>query len=584
VEKGSVAEIIRNGNTTGNAPPTWATYRTLYTLSGSALATLTTGNTGLDATTLDWVRGRDVDNENNLSPVPAAAAQPTRFSLHGDVVHSRSYVVDQTNLSRGSTLYYGANDGALRAVDASNGKERWAFYSPESFTKMSRLRTDSPLIAYAGLPLSGVPTPTAKDYFFDGPIGAYQSADNSSVWIYAAQRRGGRMIYGLDVSTPDAPSFKWRVGCPNLGNDTGCTSGMSGIGQTWSTPKVGFIKGYSTTAPVIFVGGGYHTCEDADTSSPSCASTKGNIVYVLDASSGAVIATFATERSVVADVALIDVNYDGYVDYAYVADTGGNLYRLDFIASPTTYVPLASNAWTVHYVGYTNGAGRKFHYTPSLLHAGTKVYVALGSGDRERPLITNYPYTTPVVNRFYVYVDDLAVAPAAKANATNLDSTTTMSNFSATTSCADAGVLPNSTAKGWFMNLAHGTGEQTVTSAVIVGGMVAFSTNRAVPTSALACSANLGEARGYWLNLLNASGAIGSTFACGGSRSATFVGGGLPPSPVKSTVLINGKEVTVVLGASQLNGSPSGAIQAQRIPIPVNKKRHPIYWYQNTDN
>jgi hypothetical protein len=63
-----------------------------------------------------------------------------------------------------------------------------------------------------------------------------------------------------------------------------------------------------------------------------------------------------------------------------------------------------------------------------------------------------------------------------------------------------------------------------------------------------------------------------------------FVGGGLPPSPVKSTVPINGKDVTVVIGAAQLDGSTSGAIQAQRVPIFINKKRHPIYWYQNTDN
>jgi Tfp pilus tip-associated adhesin PilY1 len=393
------------------------------------------------------------------------------------------------------------------------------------------------------------------------------------------------MIYAFDVSNPGSPTFKWRVGCPNLANDTGCTTGMTAIGQTWSTPKVAFIKGYSTITPVVVVGGGYDSCEDADSTAPSCGSTKGNIVYVLNASTGAVVASFATERSVVADVAMIDVDNDGYVDYAYVADTGGNVYRINFIANPTTFAPLANNAWTMNYVGYTNGSGRKFHYTPSVLGAGTKVYLALGSGDREKPLSTNYPYTTPVTNRFYVLVDDLEVSPAAKANATNLDSTATMSNFSSTTSCATAGVLPNSAAKGWYMNLSSGTGEQTVTSAVIVGGMVAFSTNRAVPASSVAaCSTNLGEARGYWLNLLNASGAIGASTGCGGSRSAVFVGGGLPPSPVKSTVPINGKDVTVVIGAAQLDGSTSGAIQAQRVPIFINKKRHPIYWYQNTDN
>lgn len=594
VEKGSVAQILRRGN---NPPastyvPDWPTYRSLYTVSGGALASLSTTNTGLDATTLDWIRGRDVDNENNASSAPASGSQPTRFSLHGDVVHSRPLVISQKNLSPGrSTIYYGANDGALRAVDTESGRERWAFYAPEFFARtvptstptnvFARMRTNSPQISFPPLAPNDAFQP--KDYFFDGSLGAFQSADNSTAWIFATQRRGGRMIYGFDVSNPDAPVFKWRAGCPNLGNDTGCTSGMSGIGQTWSTPNVAFVKGYSTTTPVVLVGGGYDRCEDADTASPSCASTKGNIVYALDGATGAVLASFPTERSVTADVALVDVNYDGYVDYAYVADLGGSIYRIDFVASAAA-APLASSQWTMRYVAYTSGAGRKFHYAPTLLPSGGKVYVALGSGDREKPLQGNYPFQTPVSNRFYVYLDDLALSPAGKAFAVNLDNTSTMANFSATTTCAVAGVLPNSSARGWFMDLAAGTGEQTVTSAVIVGGLVAFSTNRPIPPIEGTCSSTLGEARGYWLNLLNASGAIGVSGFCGGTRSSAFVGGGMPPSPVVSTMLVNDKQVTVVIGAAERAGAASGTIQAQRIPAPVSLKRHPIYWHQGIDN
>ncbi|HET7031527.1 MAG TPA: PilC/PilY family type IV pilus protein, partial [Casimicrobiaceae bacterium] len=387
-----------------------------------------------------------------------------------------------------------------------------------------------------------------------------------------------------DVSDPDSPTFKWRAGCPNLGNDTGCTSGTSGIGQTWSTPGVAFIKGYSTTTPVVVMGGGYDKCEDADTSAPSCGSAKGKAVYILDGSTGSVIASFTTERGVAADIAFVDVDYDGYVDYAYVADTGGNLYRIDFVASPSSVTPLASNAWSMHYVAYTSGSGRKFLYAPSVLPTRGKVYVAIGSGDREKPLPTNYPYTTPIANRFYVFLDDLASSPASKAAAVDLDNSTSMANFSAATSCAQGGVLPNSSAQGWYMDLASGTGEQTVTSAVIVGGMVAFSTNRPIPPAAGTCSSTLGEARGYWLNLLNASGSIGVTGTCGGARSAVFVGGGMPPSPVVTTMLVNDKQVTAVIGAAERQGAASGSIQAQRIPAPVNLKRHPIYWHTNLDN
>ena len=39
-----------------------------------------------------------------------------------------------------------------------------------------------------------------KDYFFDGSFGIYQNLDNSKVWIFPSMRRGGRMLYGFDVT------------------------------------------------------------------------------------------------------------------------------------------------------------------------------------------------------------------------------------------------------------------------------------------------------------------------------------------------------------------------------------------------
>ena len=44
------------------------------------------------------------------------------------------------------------------------------------------------------------------------------------------------MIYAFDVSTihtdTSSPRLLWKAGCPNLGDDTGCTTGFSDIGQT----------------------------------------------------------------------------------------------------------------------------------------------------------------------------------------------------------------------------------------------------------------------------------------------------------------------------------------------------------------
>ena len=604
VEKGGVAEVIRKGNNppATNTTATWTVNRTVYTLSGLAGTTLTPftslslGALPAQVALANFILGQDVNDENaNLNTTES------RPSLHGDEIHSRPLPVDY---GTGVTVYYGSNDGTLRAVDASSGAERWAFIAPEFYTPapvlppgtptgFSRLMNDSPIISYPSMPAGITPTPVPKDYYFDGSIGVYQSANNSSVWIYPSMRRGGRTLYALDVTNPASPQFKWKAGCPyQQPNNTGCTAGMSGIGQTWSTPAVASsVLGYS--GPVVIMGGGYDTCEDANIATPTCTSPNGAGVYVLDARTGAVIKSFSTTRSVVADVALIAVMTPGVVDHAYAVDTGGNVYRLDFASSTSN--------WVMNQVAYTTGAGRKFLFAPALLAApGNQVYLAVGSGDREHPLQSEYPYSA-VVNRFYVYKDNLA-----STSATSLDDTTRMydltygvgdpgpGNATNGTSCSTVGVLPTSNMSGWFMNLsANGLGEQTVTSAIIVAGMAAFSTNRPVPPTVGTCSTSLGAAYGYWVNLFNASGGISATgAACGGVRNSSFVGGGLPPSPVIATVPINGQLTTVVIGAAQLSGGLSGGAPglvssglSTQNPSPViAPTRKTIFWKASGEN
>src|SRR3546814_10347372 len=108
------------------------------------------------------------------------------------------------------------------------------------------------------------------------------------------------------------------------------------------------------------------------------------------------------------------------------------------------------------------------------------------------------------------------------------------------------------------MNLnQYGQGEQTVSSALIAGGSAIFNTNRPTPADNDVCTNSLGEARGYFVDLLNASGGVGSNQICGGDRSGIFVGGGLPPPPVITTVPIDGKLRTIIIGAVQKDGGTS---------------------------
>jgi type IV pilus assembly protein PilY1 len=601
VEKGGAAEVLRKGNNppTTNATPTWVPVRTILTYSSessSKLTALTTSHTGWSSTLDSWVKGLDdtaatfteFTDTVQATTTTTATSPRSRPSIHGDVIHSRPLPVNYG--AGGVTVYYGANDGMLRAVDAATGKERWAYVAPEHYSAYPRLHDNTPLVSYPNVTSTLNPQP--KDYFFDGSFGIYQNIDSSKVWIFPSMRRGGRMLYGFDVTNPASPRIKWRIGCPNLIDDTGCTSSdVEGIGQTWSMPNPAFLKGYSeysesSRIPILVVGGGYDRCEDVDSATTSCPSSrKGNWVYVINADTGVVIRKFSDSAagSFAADITLSDTNGDGSVDFAYAADTKGNIYRIDFSNVSDALTPLREDGWRMRRVAYTSGGGRKFLYPPSLLGVGTNMYVALGSGNRERPLQANYPYQSNVKDRFYVFLDDLTItASSTTATAVNLDAEPVM-NVTTSTTCDGDGVAPGSTWKGWYMDLP-GRGEQVVTSALIAAGMVAFNTNRPVPptSSVNSCAAPLGEARGYWVSLVNASGAIGSgNNSCGGDRSSAFVGGGLTPSPTLARVVIDGRTTTVAIGAANRQRGPSVTIDPQEVKPTIDSRRKTIYWKSN---
>lgn len=617
VEKGAVAEVIRRGNNppTTSTTPTWTVNRNIYTQSGSSLVALTSAQIsalnpslpagGITADNLyDYMRGVDINvagshvEEKTLSP---AIANAVRASVHGDVVHSRPLAVNYG--TDDTVIFYGANDGMLRAVDGLTGKEKWAFIPTEFIdsTKQTRLMQDTPPVAFGATPAVGS---TPKNYMFDGSPGLFQSLGNTKVWLFPTQRRGGRRVHGLDVTNSAVPSLLWRVGCRDLTNDSSCSSDFSEIGQTWSVPVVTKIKGYeSGTKPVVIFGGGYDTCEDTvpGTNPPSwtttCASAKGRSVYVVDAEDGTLIKrlTYAGSppsdpamRGVTAGISFVDINNDGFSDYGYVADLGGAIYRLSFVNNPTTPTELDKDVWTIKKVAYTAGP-RKFMFAPAVAFAGgSTVYTALGSGDRERPLAEDYPFAMNIQNYVYAYRDTLDAYDAA-TTACNLDGDPSavgacvLDYTTAPATCDSPGILPTGAdpKKAWRVGFVY-QGEQAVTQPVILGGMVVVNTTRPVPAGV--CSAALGEGGGYFLNLINGSGAIGVDGACGGEIRGTFTGVGLPTDPV--VVNLPGEDPILVGAVSKANTNPSlgsKLFQPTPVPPPIPKTKYRKYRYTVID-
>lgn len=551
VEKGGVSEILRKGNTATDG----LVNRSIYTQIGTGSTELfTSTSSGLASNLVDFTRGYDVGNEDGNKE----ADNEARISIHGDVVHSRPLPINYGG-EKGVTVFYGSNDGILHAVDAATGQERWGFIAEEHFGKLERLYNNAPNVRYPNQSDEVSKNNLPKDYFFDGAIAsllAYNTTNEiSQAWIYPTMRRGGRMLYALDVTKPgEKPLFLWKVGC----SDTGCTStSFSGIGQTWSVPAPALVKGYEGgKEPVLVVGGGYDPCEDADSLTPTCTDAKGRVIYVLDAADGTLLASFTTDGSVPGDVNLVDTDNDGLTDFGYAADTRGNIYRIDFV-NPLTMEGRAPDDWTMTKIAATTGASRKFLYAPEVFNTGAGVYLALGSGNRERPLEENYPHREDVQDRFYVIFDQ----PGVDSALLDLDSSTEMISASAAgesgaATCSSPGVGPGAAKRGWWYDYDH-RGEQTVTSALIHLGTVTFSTSEPGAAKSVdnICVRPLGTARSYQLNLMNGSGAIGSSDKCDGLAYVEMAGGGIPPSPVLATVVVETasgpKKETVIIGAGE---------------------------------
>ena len=609
VEKGAQAYLARR-----------ETSRSVYTCSPSSCSSLSPFNSSnvtqamvgaADSTEhvelVNWALGKDIDDENE-----DGNTTDVRSSVHGDIVHSRPVAINYGSTDSPEVIvFYGGNDGMLRAVNgnressigsAAAGDELWAFMPPEFYEHIKRNRDNSIKVSYKGSfealeealaeakaadPYdadveaaaqaaldAAMATRQAKPYGMDGAVTAYM--DDSEVWVFAGMRRGGRAYYAFDVSTPSSPSLLWRKGCPNQDNDTGCDSGFSDIGQTWSSLKMLKAEGYKdgdAYKPMVIVGGGYDTCEDDDPN--TCSSgIKGSKVYVMDAEDGSLQKALDTERSVIGDVFVLKDHDSGLATHAYAADTGGNIYRINIGTD-------APADWTITKIADlgcdTVGSctnNRKFMFHPDVVKLNGTYYLLIGSGDREKP-VYRYTEAAKVANHFFMIKDQPATSTWLSDENSTCGADVICKNslvelpVDANTAPTDSELLD---AKGWYLNLD--ATEQVVTSAITVYGVVTFSTHMPYDpdNTENICEADLGTARVYNINY-----ADGTTENDTDYRYEEVSGGGLPPSPIAGLVTLdNGETVPFVIGAD-----PDSPLESKDPPVPSvgTEPKSKVYWY-----
>ncbi|MDP2826849.1 MAG: PilC/PilY family type IV pilus protein [Sulfuritalea sp.] len=615
--------------------------------TGTITATAGSGVAGPDTSNLIlWTRGKDLWEDEDIN----ASLTNVRASIHGDVLHARPVVVNYGS-STGIVGFYGSNDGFLRAIHGGtssvDGEEKWAFIPSEfmNYSKLARLYANSELVRYPNSACSIAPAPTARNYFWDGPLTAYQSPDGnattapSKTWLFATMRRGGRALYALDVTNPNTPKFMWRI--------TNATAGFSELAQTWSEPKVTKLKGSFTRAdatvianPVVLIfGAGYDAAQEDKPTGSLVTPTMGRGVFVVEAETGQLIqfldpttiSTTPKGHSFAADVNVLDLNADGYADRIYAGDTNANIFRFDTVQSVTNVA--SSSYWKRYHIAKVgdidaNGGGnaRKFLFQPEILpftHNGVvKTMVLVGSGNREKPL-NNFKsdgsvntLTCPalysdtyfstsssnkIFDRFFGLLD--AVQPGAVEASVNADpillgdlqqinsdtvSTTTLTPFSL-----------SSSDRGWHILLRNdpdGNGvrneEKAVNAARVVAGTVFFATNTPMsPNTAAGVCSNLGEALGYAVDPFTGLPAINrDESTSGGTASYTsvdyatkFSGGGLPPTVTAGVVTIGRTPYRFIIGSGGSKLVSASSIAGARSVVTLTGTRTRLFWSYGAD-
>ena len=575
---------------------------------------------------INWVRGQDNLADENSN----GSLTDIRASVHGDVLHSRPAVVNYDRFRSDATyadsdvfIFYGTNDGVFRAVKGgfanrsgqpTMGSEVWGFVPSEFFPNLNRLRNGAPPISSSN----------KKPYFADGSIGVFTKDNNGDdkidttvdtndkAWLFISMRRGGRLLYALDVSDPQNPKFMWKKDNASAGYDE--------LGFTFSEPKVvSQINGH--TGPVLVFAAGYDpAAEDLDpatiTSSTSTTITTpsgtvtrsmGRGIYIVDAQTGDIIwaagaqarpsslpsgATYVQVSgmtcSIPSDIAVLKNSGGSITNRGYVGDTCGNVWRIDFndaSVSNWRVTKLASIANTSAASGR-----RKFLFAPDVVYNGSTDAVLMGSGDRE------HPFDTTVINRMYMFKDagaltdpvsgNVSTRPALSPAGTN-PTFVESAMFDATSNCIQtagacaSGVTPAdalgslNASSGWFITLD--SGEKVIGGAVTLAGTTFFNTN--LPSASAgggACGSNLGIAREYQVSFSDAS-SVNDLNPGGGltisDRFTVHAGGGYLPTPVPVVVQIDGQTVQAVISGVSVQQAPGATLQSR-----LRK-----YWYKEME-
>lgn len=206
------------------------------------------------------------------------------------------------------TVFVSGNDGMLHAFDAGTGAERFAFIPQQLFSELIELSNQN----------------YTHRYFVDGQL-AIRKYSNQ-VLLTGSLGRGGKGLYGLDVSNPN-PSTEATAANNLLWEISSNTTGFANLGYVDGRLVLSEYQNGANKVPALITGNGYGNTGNYQAS-----------LLVINAQTGAKLSEISTgsgssgSPNGLSAPTLVDTNLDGVADLAYAGDMLGVVWKFDLNA------------------------------------------------------------------------------------------------------------------------------------------------------------------------------------------------------------------------------------------------------------
>ncbi len=301
-------------------------FRWVSGISATQKGSLDSGTvaTAASSPVLDYIRGDFSKQTNQATPGPYRS----RTSKLGDIIHSTPVYWNDKAATPTKTVFVGANDGMLHAINADTGEERFAYIPSMLMPKLGQLSN---------------PAYTHK-YYVDGRLAVSNFRSGSQTILAGTLGGGGKALFALDVTNAAASDeadaaakILWEISNTGIKSKTTgvhspASTAYANLGYTYAAPTLLTLPG---AAKALVVANGYNS-KDGKAS-----------LFIINAETGALIKEIVAESSGSAaspnglsTPTVVDTNNDGTMDTAFAGDIDGNLWKFSLVAPAYTVTKL----------------------------------------------------------------------------------------------------------------------------------------------------------------------------------------------------------------------------------------------------